>query len=137
MANSRGIPHEALGSGLQFPIRINQRGGLAVVKYEEKVKESIYTILSTAKGERVMRPDFGCNIHEFVFATLDSTNFTLIKSAVREALVRWEPRIEINEIEVKADAIREGQLLVYLAYTIRLTNSASNLVYPFYLHAGE
>jgi uncharacterized protein len=137
MANSRGIPHEALGSGLQFPIRINQRGGLAVVKYEEKVKESIYTILSTAKGERVMRPDFGCNIHEFVFATLDSTNFTLIKSAVREALVRWEPRIEINEIEVKADAIREGQLLVYLAYTIRLTNSASNLVYGFYLHAGE
>jgi len=137
MTKSSGIPHEALGSGLQFPIRINQRGGLAVVKYEEKVRESIKMILSTAKGERVMRPDFGCNIHEFAFTTLDSTSFTLIKSAVREALVRWEPRIEIKEIDVKEDTIREGQLLVYVAYIIRLTNSAANLVYPFYLHAGD
>jgi phage baseplate assembly protein W len=136
MTESSVIPHEALGSGLQFPIRINQRGGWAVTKYEEKVKESIKVILSTAKGERVMRPDFGCNIYEFVFTTLDSTNLTLIKSAVREALLRWEPRIEINEIDVKPDTVREGRLLVYVAYTIRATNSADNLVYPFHLHTG-
>lgn len=85
-----------------------------------------------------MRPDFGCDIHAFVFATIDSTNLTLIKSAVREALVRWEPRIEVNDVDVivPADSIREGQLRINVTYTIRITNSLANLVYPFYLQTG-
>src|SRR6266581_1511217 len=100
MPNPDFTPNDSLGSGLEFPIRIGQRGGLAVARYEEKVKESIRIILSTAKGERAMRPDFGCDLQAFVFATLDAANFTLIKSAVREALARWEPRIEVRDIEV-------------------------------------
>ena len=134
MTQPSGGSHEALGSGFEFPFRIDQRGGLAVTAYEDKVKESIKTILSTAKGERVMRPDFGCDIHSFVFATLDTTNLTQMKSAVREALVRWEPRIEVNDVDILVDAIREGQLQISVTYTIRVTNSAANLVYPFYLH---
>jgi phage baseplate assembly protein W len=131
--------NEALGSGLEFPIRTNQRGGLAGVASEERVRQSIWTILSTVKGERVMRPDFGCDIHAFVFATLDSTNLTLIKSAVREALVRWEPRIEVNDVNVyvPVNSIRDGELRIKVTYTIRITNSLANLVYPFYLQTGN
>ena len=133
MTKSSSASDEALGSGFQFPIRIDQRGGLAVTASEEKVKESIKTILSTARGERVMRPDFGCDIHAFVFATLDATNLTLIKSAVRDALVRWEPRIEVRDVDILVDPIRQDQLRISVTYTVRITNSVANLVYPFYL----
>ncbi|SRR5713101_788980 len=131
------LSDEALGSGLAFPIRIDHSGGLAVIGHEEKVRQAIKMILSTAKGERVMRPDFGCDIHAFVFTTLDITNLTLMKSAVREALVRWEPRIEVNDVTVKPDLVREGQLQISVNYTIRQTNFQDNLVYPFYLQPGS
>ena len=87
------MPHEFLGKGIASPLHVNHRGGLAVAQYEDKVHQSILTILSTARGERVMRPEFGCDLHAFVFAPLDTTTVTLVKSAVREALTRWEPRI--------------------------------------------
>jgi len=128
---------DALGSGLTFPLRIDHSGGLGVVRAEEKVRQSIVMILSTAKGERVMRPEFGCDIHSFVFTTLDATNITLIKSAVREALVRWEPRIELTSLDVKQDAIRLNHLLIGVGYRIRQTNFQANLVYPFYLQPGS
>jgi uncharacterized protein len=118
---------------LECPIGINHRGGLLVARYEEKVRQSVRTILSTVKGERVMRPDFGCDIHAFVFTAMDSASLTLIKSAVREALVRWEPRIDVTEVSVVAEARAEGQLSIAIAYTIRITNVKANLVYPFYL----
>jgi uncharacterized protein len=126
----------SLGSGLRFPIRTNQGGGLAVSRYEDKVKESVWAILSTSKGERVMRPEFGCDIHEFVFATLDSTNLTLIRSAVREALVLWEPRIDVHAVEVRPDPDRAERLRISVNYTIRVTNAVTNLVFPFYLQTG-
>ena len=91
------------------------------------------TILSTAKGERVMRPEFGCDLHGYVFAAIDTTTITLIKSAVREALVRWEPRIDVNDVSVKMDP-DQGRLVIGVSYTIRATNFSANLVYPFYLH---
>lgn len=137
MAMLDSTAHDALGSGLHFPIETNPQGGLAIALYGDKVRESIWAILSTAKGERVMRPEFGCDIHEFVFATLDATNLTLIKSAVRDALIRWEPRIEVNDVDVRPDASREGRLLIGVSYTIRITNSVANLVYPFYLQTGD
>ena len=131
----RQISDEALGSGLEFPFRINQRGGLAVANDHEKVRQSIWMILSTAKGERVMRPDFGCGIHSFVFATLNAANLTQIKSAVREALLRWEPRIDLKHVDLLADNQR-NRLQIDVAYRIRSTNSVANLVYPFYLRPG-
>ncbi len=129
------MSREALGSGLKFPIRAGVRGGLAVSRYEEKVRESVRTILATAKGERLMRPEFGCGIHDFTFATLDTTSLTLIRSAVREALTRWEPRIEVLDVDVDTARAREGHLLLNVAYKIRMTNAKSNLVYPFYLES--
>jgi phage baseplate assembly protein W len=127
------MPGKFLGTGLASPIRINRHGGLTVARYEEKVHQSIMTILSTAKGERVMRPEFGCDLHGYVFAAIDTTTITLIKSAVREALVRWEPRIDVNDVSVKMDP-DQGRLVIGVSYTIRATNFSANLVYPFYLH---
>jgi uncharacterized protein len=127
------MPYEALGKGLQSPIHIHRRGGLALAQYEKKVHQSIITILSTARGERVMRPEFGCDLNSFVFASVDTTTLTLMKSAVREALVRWEPRIEVNDVTVSTDSLNDGRLHIGVTYTIRATNSRRNLVYPFYL----
>jgi phage baseplate assembly protein W len=127
--------NEALGSGLEFPIRVNQRGGLAVARGEDKVKQSIVAILSTAKGERVMRPEFGCGIHQFAFTTLDRTSHTLIQSSVREALVLWEPRITVKDVLVEPEPDR-GLVRVTIDYTVRSTNAAANLVYPFYLQTA-
>lgn len=136
MNEADDILNEALGSGPEFPTRINQRGGLAVARGEQKVKQSIISILSTAPGERVMRPDFGCDIHAFVFASLDTTTLSLIRSAVEEALVRWEPRIKLENVRAKPDAERDGWLSISIDYSIRATNSPANLVYPFYLQTG-
>lgn len=136
MNEADDILNEALGSGPEFPTRINQRGGLAVARGEQKVKQSIISILSTAPGERVMRPDFGCGIHAFVFASLDTTTLSLIRSVVEEALVRWEPRIKLENVRVEPDAERDGWLSISIDYSIRATNSPANLVYPFYLETG-
>lgn len=133
MREVRHSSNEALGAGLDFPFNNNPMGGLAVARDEEKVRQSIMMILSTAKGERVMRPDFGCDIHSFVFATLDRSTLTQINSAVSEALMRWEPRIDVNDITMTNDKAHGGRLLIELNYTIRHINFPANLVYPFYL----
>lgn len=103
---------------------------------EQKVKQSIISILSTAPGERVMRPDFGCGIHAFVFASMDTTTLSLIRSVVEEALVRWEPRIKLENVRAEPDVERDGWLSISIDYSIRATNSPANLVYPFYLQTG-
>jgi phage baseplate assembly protein W len=131
------MPQETLGKGPYYPIQINHHGGLQIARYEEKVHQSILAILSTARGERVMRPEFGCDIHSFVFASKDTTTLTLIKAAVRDALIRWEPRIDVDDIGVAPDPGREGVLLIKVKYIIRATNFPANLVYPFYLQMGN
>ncbi len=127
-------PGAALGTGWRFPIQLTTRGGIAMSEDDDNVRQSVHVILSTAKGERVMRPDFGCDIHEFVFETMDRATCTMIESAVREALVRWEPRIEVRSVQVTTDRYEVGILDLAVAYRIRATNTEFNLVYPFYLH---
>ncbi len=127
---------EFLGRGWRFPIKVDNRGGIALSKYEEKIRESIMIILSTAKGERVMRPDFGCDIHDFTFSIINTSTLTMIKSAVREALLLWEPRIEVLDVETTTEKINDGILLISVDYKIRTTNTEFNLVYPFYLKPG-
>lgn len=102
-------------------------------EYEDDVREAVRIILSTSKGERVMRPDFGCGIHDYVFEAVNTSILGLIESSVREALLRWEPRIEIIDVKTLTDRISEGQLLISIDYKVRTTNSRFNLVYPFYL----
>lgn len=125
-----------LGSGWRFPITIDERGGVAFSAYAEKIRESILIILGTAKGERVMRPDFGCDIHDFAFSVINTSTLTLIKSAMKEALLLWEPRIEVLDVETSAEKMNDGILSIGIDYKIRATNTEFNLVYPFYLKPG-
>lgn len=108
------------------------QGQIALARYEESIQQSIAIILGTARGERVMRPDFGCGLHELVFATNSPATSEQAAREVRQALIRWEPRIEI--LDIYADFYGEPNvLLIEVEYRVRSTNNRFNLVYPFYL----
>jgi hypothetical protein len=127
-----------LGRGWKFPPATDERGGVATTSAEDKIRESILIILGTSKGERVMRPDFGCDIHEFTFAVANANTLTMMRSAVRETLIRFEPRIDVMEVEVSTERIESGRVDIRLQYQVRATNAEANLVFPFYLKAdGE
>ncbi len=124
-----------LGVGLGWPVGATQEGELRIAAYEESVRQSIWLILSTAKGERRMRPDFGCGIHDLVFSTNSAATAGRVVSEVRDTLLRFEPRIDVREVEVKPSG--DGEVLVInITYEVRATNNAFNLVYPFYLQGG-
>jgi phage baseplate assembly protein W len=116
---------------------IDGRGGIALVSGEPAIERSIRTILGTAKGERRMRPHFGCGIHDLVFAPNDATTAGLVHSQVLEALGWWEPRIDVQQVDVGPEADDPAMLMIHVRYVIRATNAERNLVYPFYLLPGE
>lgn len=124
-----------LGSGLAWPVQSDDAGALVSAAYEEAVRQAVWIILATSKGERPMRPDFGCGIHDLVFQTMGPSTAGQIVSAVRDALLRHEPRIDVRDVQVRAGA-DPGLLLILIDYEVRATNSAFNLVYPFYLQGG-
>ena len=128
---------ENLGIGWAFPLRVDGRGGIALSKYENDIEESIRIILSTAKGERRMRPQFGCDIHKIVFAPNNATSWGLAAHYVEEALGWWEPRIEVLEIDPHPDPSDNSRLLIDIKYRIKATNDERNLVYPFYIIPGR
>jgi phage baseplate assembly protein W len=123
---------EFLGVGWQFPIDA-QTGEIDLARYEASIHQAIWLILSTAPGERVMRPDFGCGLHNLVFAVNSAGTAAQVASEVRQALLRWEPRIEALEVMVTTDASEPTRLLIDIGYRVRATNNRFNLVYPFYL----
>ena len=125
-----------LGTGWKYPVKIDIDGKIALSKHEEDIKEAIRIILGTAKGERVMRPDFGCGIHELVFAPINAITLSQVENNVREALIKYEPRIDLLRVEASAERSDEGQLLVSIDYEVRATNTRSNMVYPFYMKEG-
>jgi phage baseplate assembly protein W len=126
-----------LGRGWAMPVALDPHTGrVAEVAYEEDIRQSIIIILETAPGERVMRPNFGCGIHELVFTTLDSTSLQMIRSSVEEALRRCEARIDVLNVTVDDAASIKGELLIELEYRVRRTNQAGNLVFPFYFREG-
>jgi len=127
---------EFLGVGWTYPVRTRVDGDIAISQFEDDIREAILIILGTAKGERVMRPDFGCGIHDLVFAPINTATITLVQNSVREALTVYEPRIELIKVEALSDRAEEGKLLVNIDYRVRSTNSRFNLVYPFYLKEG-
>lgn len=128
---------EFLGRGWKFPITLDAKTGrISMSEYEQDIKEAIWIILSTSKGERVMRPDFGCGIHDLIFAPINTTTVNLVENTVREALTLWEPRIELIRVEAYTERSDEGKLLVSIDYRVRVTNNRFNLVYPFYLKEG-
>src|SRR5919197_1226521 len=123
-----------LGLGWNFPIDVDDGGQIELASDgEEGIRQSIWMILGTSPGERLMRPDFGCGIHDMVFGVNNAATATAVAVAVREALAVWEPRIDVLDVYVVPDASRPNLLLVEINYQVRSTNSRFNLVYPFYL----
>lgn len=122
-----------LGSGVRFPLELD-KGDIKSAKDEESIRQSIRIILGTAKGERVMRPDFGCGIYDLVFEMTTDSTAGKISQAVREALLRFEPRIDVIDVQVTPKSDEEGQkIFISIDYQVRATNNVFNLVYPFYL----
>jgi phage baseplate assembly protein W len=121
-----------LGVGVGFPFRVDAANGVATAQYEESVRQAIWIILGTSKGERVMRPDFGCGIYDLVFEVNSATTSGKVAQAVREALLVQEPRIDVRNVQVEAQD-RGATLLIEIEYEVRATNNVFNLVYPFYL----
>ena len=128
------LAREFLGTGWKFPLQVNPTGGIARARYEQRVEESIFLILSTAKGERVMLRDFGCGIHDRVFAPNDSVVQSTVVSEVRDALVRFEPRIDVLDITAESAADQQNLLLIRIDYRIRGNQALGNLTYPFYIN---
>ncbi len=128
---------EFLGQGLAFPLQVNPRGEIALVGGERDIEQAIRIILETMPGERVMRPDFGCRIWELVFAPRDPTTEGLLIHYVEQALTRWEPRIEVNEVKVSDDPVQDGVVLIEIHYTIKATHDERSIVHPFYIQVEE
>jgi phage baseplate assembly protein W len=128
---------EFLGVGWGFPVEWDENKECFVIaEYEESIRQAIRIILSTAPGERVMRPDFGCAIHELVFAPNNATTCGMAERHVSEALLNWEPRIDVLEVKAVASGEQDEELLISVNYRVRMTDSRFNLVYPFYLSRG-
>jgi phage baseplate assembly protein W len=128
---------DIIGTGVGFPLRVDARGGLKLVSDDEDVREAIVLILSTAPGERPMRPEFGCGIHDYVFDTIDPHTMGRLEYEVRVSLDRWEPRIDVMDIRFDLAQAAEGLVAIELDYRLRATNDLRNLVYPFYLVPAE
>ncbi len=128
---------EFIGRGWAFPLRNDATGGIAMVSREREIEEAIRLILGTSPGERPMRPEFGCRIHDFVFASADGSTAGLVAAEVQRALGRWEPRIDVVDVAVSFDATDTGVLYLDIRYEIRATNDRRNLVFPFYMIPGE
>lgn len=122
-----------LGVGLEFPFRVTPRGRLAMARGEERIEDAIYLILGTRFGERLMQPEFGCGIHELLFAPNDSTTRARAVEYVRRALVAWEPRIDVLGVGTETAEAEPSLLLIRVHYRVRANNAVGNLVYPFYI----
>jgi phage baseplate assembly protein W len=125
-----------LGVGWAFPPALEADGSIATAAYEEDIRQAIRIIMGTNPGERVMRPDFGAGLGAFVFEPVNPTTMARLQSRVQEALVAWEPRIDVEAVTVTTDAVERNRLLIDVGYRVRATNTRHNLVYPFYLEEG-
>lgn len=125
-----------LGRGWAFPVRV-EAGQAATSAYDEDVRQAILIILGTDPGERAMRPDFGAGLRAFVFEPLNPSTLEALRQRVLEALVDWEPRIDVEAVAATADVADVGKVLIQMSYRVRATNSHANLVYPFYLEEGS
>lgn len=133
------MAREFLGSGWKFPVKLDcpakpdESAKIAVSRYEEDIREAVLIILGTSKGERAMRPDFGSDLDQFVFSVFNSQTKGMIEESVKEALIMWEPRIEVNNINASQEGAEDERIVISVYYLVRATNNEFNLIYPFYL----
>lgn len=125
-----------LGIGWAYPPTASGSGEVNTAAYEEDIRQAVWIILGTARGERVMRPDFGAGLDRLVFEPISTTTMALVQHYAEEALITWEPRIDSIVVAVSAD-VPQGRLLLDVRYRVRVTNTFYNLVYPFYLMEGR
>jgi hypothetical protein len=128
---------EIVGAGWAFPLHVDGAGGIALSRGESDIEQAIRIILGTARGERRMRPNFGCAIHDLVFAPNDESTWGLARYAVEEALGWWEPRIDVEEVIVGPHPDDVARLDIEILYSIRATKDRRTLVYPFYMITPE
>jgi phage baseplate assembly protein W len=133
MEHNDTIQNELPGGGWSFPVGTDHKGDISLSNGQLSIEDSITIILGTAKGERVMRPEFGCDIHEHVFDSINETTITLVNTAVEEALIKWEPRIDVGSVSAQQDPDNPSRLVIDIRYLVRSTNAEANMVYPFYV----
>lgn len=126
------MPADLIGAGWQFPLGFTPSGSVDLASGTQRLEQAMRLILTTYPGERPMRPAFGSYLRDHVFEPVTLDNATRLAAEVRRALVRWEPRVEINDVVVHPAAERPGLLLIDISYAVRGTNDARNLVFPFY-----
>ncbi len=137
------MPEEIVGRGWSFPPQIGPQGGIALTHERNEIDQAIHIILSTAPGERVMRPTFGCRLHDLVFDPNNSHTAARARRYVEEALGMWEPRIRVDEVHVRQGTDGQGSsddanaLLIEIRYAVKATHDQRSLVYPFYLIPEE
>ena|SRR5438270_7727772 len=124
---------EYLGSGWKFPLQVTPGGKIAQSGYEQRIEESIFLILSTAPGERLMLPDFGCGMHDLVFAPNNESTISEVIHHVHEALTQQEPRIDVLDVNAESAPEQPNLLVIRIDYRIRANHALGNLVYPFYM----
>jgi uncharacterized protein len=132
-----GIHSDFLGTGWAFPVGVDARGRIALARRERDIEEAILMILLTPVGQRVMRPEFGCEIHDLVFAPNNATIAGLATHYVEEALAMWEPRIRVLNVRAAPDPDHPERLLVHIDYEVKATYDHRALVFPFYRIPGE
>jgi Bacteriophage baseplate protein W len=125
-----------LGVGWKFPLQVTPSGKIAQARFEQRIEESIYLILTTAKRERLMLPDFGCGIHDLVFAPNNTLTRSAVVQNVRQALVTFERRIDVLDVTAEAADGEPNLLLIRINYRVRANNALGNLVYPFFINEG-
>jgi phage baseplate assembly protein W len=124
---------EFLGQGWAFPVQFNPRGQIALAIGERDIEQSIRIVLETVPGERVMRPEFGCNAKRLLFSPKNAATQGLLVHYVTDALTRWEPRIEVTGVSVNDETKVDGAWLVEINYQIKSTHDTRSIVYPFYI----
>jgi phage baseplate assembly protein W len=127
---------DIIGQGFKFPIRVNAKGGLSWSNGNDRIQQSIWIILSTSLGERVMRPTFGAGAADYVFQSNSSVQQAALANACRNALAKWEPRISVDSVTVTGSPDQDSLVLATVNYRVRTTNELFNMVYPLYLEEG-
>ena len=137
MANESGAG-SFLGTGWKFPPQVDYATGrMKTVSQEEDIAEAVMLILSTSRGARVMRPDFGSGINKFIFAEMNYTTVREMEREIVNAVTAWEPRVIEPEAEVGLERLQEGIVMISVRYIVRSTNNPYNLVFPYYINEGQ
>jgi phage baseplate assembly protein W len=135
--DARADKRDFLGVGWRFPLQVTPQGRIAQARHEQRIEESIVLILSTAPGERPMLPEFGCGIHDLLFEPNDPRTIALVVHLVRQALTRYEARVDLLDVHAENTVEAPNLLLIRINYRVRATNAVGNLVYPFYIREGR